>query len=54
MPIDIYHSQYTKDRHGEKTTVDYTRTHSDVNGKDINSETRTETAHYKGDEDGCR
>lgn len=53
MPTDIYHSEYIKKRNDKKEQVDYTRTHEDHDGRDINSETRTEIMHYKNDEDGC-
>lgn len=53
MPTDIYHSKYIKSRNGKKEDVDYTETHEEHNGEDINSETRTEVTHYKGDGSGC-
>lgn len=53
MPTDIYHSEYIKNRNGKKEQVNYTRSHEDHDGKDINSETTTEVTHSKGDDDGC-
>lgn len=53
MPTDIYHSQYTRDRHGEKITTEVTDTHEEHGNTEVNSETKAEVKHYEGDADGC-
>lgn len=50
MLVDIYHSEYVKDKHDAKEITYWTRSHDAYNGKDINSETKTTVTDCKDDE----
>lgn len=50
MPVDIYHSEYVRDKHGAKEITYWTRSHDEHDGKDINSETETTVTDHKDEE----